>query len=219
MAKIGTTFTLEPKYGNEIEVLKCKLVEQKGNYLYIDYPINIKTRRTALLIDGTQIKVSFVIESTVYSFDTEVLGRVRQRNIPMLILSYPGDDQLVKIQRREYVRVETAADVAVHSLNDEFKPFVTVTTDVSAGGAALIVPKKVNLEANMKVITWFVLPMESGEYNYLRIYAKIIRIVPGKQGEADRAPIEFIDLEERDRQHIIRYCFDRQLAYRNRTRM
>ena len=31
----------------------------------------------------------------------------------MLKLSYPGDDQLIKIQRREFVRVDTAIDVAV----------------------------------------------------------------------------------------------------------
>lgn len=90
MLKIGDTLMLEPKYSNSFETYKCRLVERIGNDLYIDYPVNTITKRTVFLLDGTQLKVTFVgADSSVYLFESEVMGRVKQK-IPMLILSYPG---------------------------------------------------------------------------------------------------------------------------------
>ena len=53
----------------------------------------------------------------------------------MLKLSYPGDDQLIKIQRREFVRVDTAIDVAV--LKDGRLVPSMLLRILSAGGIAL----------------------------------------------------------------------------------
>src|SRR5690606_3509678 len=149
MLNIGDQLILELKNTEEEEKFKCKVVEMKNDYLFIDYPISLKTNRTAFFIDGTQFKCSIVTkDNSVYYFETEIKSRVK-REIPMLMISYPGDNQLIKIQRRQYVRIETAVDVAVHSLHGEFTPFVTVTDDISAGGAAIIVPEHIELPLDM----------------------------------------------------------------------
>lgn len=215
MMKIGSLLTLELKYSDKYERFRCKLVERKGQYLYIDYPINIETKKTAFFIDGTQLKCSFVAEDgSVYLFESETIGRVRQ-NIPMIILSYPGDEQLIKIQRRQYVRVETAVDVAVHPTNFEFKPFVTVTDDISAGGAAIITTNTLKLEQGTSLSAWLVLPMQIGEYFYFKFNAKVVRVIP-LDDLHHKVSLQFTDVTPHERQALLRFCFDRQVVMRKK---
>lgn len=215
MMNIGDQLTLELKYSDRFERYKCKLVERKDQKLYIDYPINIETKKTAFFIDGTQLKCSFVSrDGSVYLFESEVMGRVKQ-NIPMIVLSYPGDGQLIKIQRRQYVRIETSVDVAVHPTNFEFEPFVTVTDDISAGGAAVITPLKLNLEPNQLIRTWMVLPLQSGEYHYFKFQAKVVRVFPMDELR-NKVSLQFVDLTPHERQVLLRFCFDREVAMRKK---
>ncbi|WP_077213820.1 flagellar brake protein [Bacillus dakarensis] len=215
MINIGDVLTLEVKFSDKLEKYKCKLAERKGQHLYIDYPINLQTNKTAFLIDGTQLKCSFVDKTgSVYLFETEVLGRVKQ-NIPMLILSDPGSERYIKIQRRQYVRVETSVDIAVHPTSFEFKPFVTVTDDISAGGAAIITSNKINLNSGMKINCWLVLPMQNGEYHYQQFHSKIVRVIPLDE-RRNKVSIQFLEVSPNDRQMLLRFTFDRQLMIRKK---
>jgi c-di-GMP-binding flagellar brake protein YcgR len=211
MINIGDTIILEPKNSSEEEKYRCKLVEINGEQLFIDYPISMKTAKTVFLLDGTQLKGSFIgKDNTVYLFETEVQGRVKQ-TIPMITLSYPGKNHLVRVQRRQYVRVETSIDVAVHSTKGEFSSFVTITSDISAGGSALILPLNTELAPETIIDCWIVLPMQSGDYHYLTLKARVIRVIPGQNGDQAKMPIEFIDVNESERQLLIRFSFERQL--------
>ncbi|KAA0550283.1 pilus assembly protein PilZ [Bacillus sp. BGMRC 2118] len=211
MINIGDTLILEPKYSSENEKYKCKLVERTGDQLYIDYPVSIKTGKTVFLLDGAQLKGSFIAkDNNVYLFETEVKGRTKQQ-IPMIAISYPGNDHLIRVQRRQYVRVDTPVDVAVHPIENEFAPFVTITSDISAGGAALILPPKVKLNSNTLIDLWIVLPMQSGDYHHLVLRSRVIRVIPGQNGERDKMPLEFIEITESQRQLLIRFSFERQL--------
>ncbi|PLR83064.1 pilus assembly protein PilZ [Bacillus canaveralius] len=215
MLKIGDVIILEPSYSGDSEKYKCKLVDRSGEDLYIDYPINMNTGKTVFLLDGTQLKASFVAEEgTVYLFDCEVKGRVKQK-IPMLKLRYPGKEHLVKIQRRQYVRIETLADVAVHPLNGEFPPFTTISDDISAGGAAILSGTGVSLHEGQHINTWFVLPMQSGEYHYLNLKSKIVRIAATGPNR-NRISLQFIDISGQERQMLLRFSFERQLALKKK---
>lgn len=211
MLKIGSLIHLELEHRGKVERCKCRIVEQTHNQVYIDYPINLETNRTVFLVDGTQVKVSFVSQdqNSVYLFDSQVLGRLKE-NIPMLILDYPGDDRLVKIQRRQYVRVEANTDVAIHPLADEFKPFTTVTEDISAGGAAVRIRHQIHLAPMQPVIVWLILPLQSGEYRYLKVAATVVRTVH-LADESTRVSLQFQDLTPQDVQTLLRFSFDRQL--------
>jgi c-di-GMP-binding flagellar brake protein YcgR len=211
MINIGDTIILEPKNTDENEKYRCKLVEKKGEQIFIDYPVNMESGRTVFLLDGTQLKGSFVgKDNTVYLFETEVQGRTKQ-NIPMIALSYPEENNLVRIQRRQFVRVDTSVDVAAHPIKGEFNPFVTITSDISAGGAALILPTKAKLEPGSVFNCWIVLPMQSGDYHYIMLKSRAIRVIPGRDGERDKMPIEFIDISDSERQLLIRFSFERQI--------
>ncbi|UII54657.1 flagellar brake domain-containing protein [Cytobacillus spongiae] len=215
MINIGDVLILEPKYSDKIEKYKCKLVESKENSLYIDYPINEETKRTAFFLDGTQLKATFVgKDGSAYMFETEVVGRVKQ-NIPMIILSYPGNDQLFKIQRRQYVRVESPIDVAIHPMEREFQPFTTVTDDISAGGAAVLFPKDTSLNEGQEFMLWMVLPMQNGEYHYLKLRSKMVRSMEYNEIR-NKASIQFLEVSPQERQLLLRFSFDRQLAMKKK---
>ena len=103
--KIGTQLQLEPTYTERVERFRCKVVEQQDNILYIDYPINMATKKTAFLIDGSEFRATFRTEDKQsFAFNTEVVGR-NAGHIPMIMLHCPKPEEFIKIQRREYVRV------------------------------------------------------------------------------------------------------------------
>jgi len=214
MLTIGNPLVLEPKYANQIEQYKCRLVDRKDNLLYIDYPINVSTNRTTFLTDGTQLKVHFVEGESAYLFESEILGRVK-RGIPMMELIYPGDEYVIKIQRRKFVRIETSVDVAIQPLNGEFKPFTSLTEDISAGGSLVKLRKQQDFGQGMLIRTIFVLPMQNGDYHYLNLTSKVVRIMKQENGD-DYASLQFIDITPQETQLLLRFSFDRQLAMKKK---
>ncbi len=211
MIKAGTVLQLEPIHNDTFDKYRCRVVELGEEGIYIDYPIHTKTEKTIFLIDGTQLKASFIInEQTVMMFETEVMGR-KLSKIPMIHLHYPGEEGLVKIQRRQFVRVEANTNISL-KINGEFHP--TITEDLSAGGCAVKVKKAMGLHGGMKLSTIIVLPMQTGECQYVEIEGKVIRVFEKDQNEV--ASIEFVHLTENQRQLILRYCFERQLDLRKK---
>jgi c-di-GMP-binding flagellar brake protein YcgR len=212
---IGDVIFLETKTDN-VERFKCKLVERKGNQLYIDYPTNASTGRTAYLMIGSELLVSFVNkDQQAFRFQTVVTGRVKDK-IPMISLAYPGEDHVNRIQRREFVRIDVTLDVAVHPVNNEFQPFVAVTTDISAGGAAIILPKSTKLKQDQELIVWFSLPFQNEKIEYIKIKAKIVRFLSMENELFQKAPLQFLEIDEATRQTLLRYCFNQQIQLRRK---
>lgn len=212
---IGDVIILELKNSEKLERYRCKLVERDENKLYIDYPINQETNKSAFLLDGTQLKGTFVVsDGSVYLFDGEIIGRVK-KNIPMLILSYPGKEHLVKIQRRQYVRIETSVDAAIHPNDIEFKPFTVVTDDISAGGASFQTIRNDILKKGMVIQIFLVLTLQNGEYHYLKFKSKIIRTIPINE-DRTKVSIQFIEVTSYERQLLLRFSFDRQVALKRK---
>ena len=206
---IGTTLTIEKDFTDKGDKYRSKVVDYGEGFLLIDYPAHIKTGKTAFFLDGTQLQISFVENKISYAFRSEVAGRMN-KGIPMLKLTYPGDDQLTKIQRREFVRVETPIDVAVN-LNGQFKQFVA--DDISAGGMAINIGPDNSFEAKESVGLTIVLPFVNDDIKYIRTEAIAVRI--WEKEDRRIASMQFTNINGTDRQNIIRFCFERQLQARN----
>ena len=209
--KIGTQLTLEPTYTERNEKFRCRVVEKIGNIIQIDYPVNLETKKTAFLIDGAQFRVSYNTETKEsYCFNTEVLGR-RGGNIQTILLSCPPKDEFIKIQRREYVRVDTPVDVAIEF---EGQKFQFVAEDISAGGTAIHIKKPVNFTEGDEVQLLAVLPFSNSDIRYVETKAIIVRIFD--RDEIKVASIRFTDTDDIDQQHIVRFCFERQVLIRKK---
>lgn len=209
--KIGTILTLEPTYTERVEKFRCRVVEQGENIIYIDYPVNVVTKKTSFLVDGAQFRVTFMTnEKQSFAFNTEVLGR-KGGTVPMIILTCPSPEEFLKIQRREYVRVESKVDVSIE-FDGQFTPLVT--EDISAGGLAVILNRPVNFREDDKVKLTIVLPYSNGDIKYVQTAAIVVRIFE-KDG-IRIASIQFTDTDDLDKQHIVRFCFERQLLLRKK---
>lgn len=216
MIQIGDIITLELKNSEQLEKYKCRLVDRKENEFYIDYPLSLDTNRTVFLLDGTQLNASFVGPdgTSVLLFETEIKGRIK-KNIPMLILTYPGNKNLIKIQRRQFVRIETAVDIAIHPLDFEFPPFTAITDDISAGGTSFLIPIDSGIKQGMNVQIWIVLVVQNGEYHYMKLQGKIARIIEFNETR-NKVSLQFVDITNQERQLLLRFCFDRQLEIRRK---
>ncbi|MCA0983002.1 flagellar brake domain-containing protein [Halobacillus yeomjeoni] len=210
---VGMSITLEAfnNQKNEQETYKCKLVDKDDQCIYIDYPVNQNTGRTGFFLEGTQFKASFVgKDNSVYRFDTEVVARKKMK-IPVILLSFPQENDLVRIQRRKYVRVEASIDISLRKANHTY---TTISHDISGGGIALAKRPYENVSVDEEVELTLVLPMNSGEYQYIETKGKVVRLSEVKQGSLERLSIEFKDMTEKKRQWIIQYSFEKQMEMR-----
>ncbi|MGG0655573.1 flagellar brake protein [Rummeliibacillus pycnus] len=211
--KIGTNIILESISSESSERFRCKIVEQKNNAIYIDYPISVETNKTSFLLEGGQYRASFVDESKdAHAFKTQVLGRIKS-NIPMIMLSFPTDDEIIKIQRREFVRVITPVDVAVEYDNQFFQ---FITEDISAGGLAILINQPVPFKENDELQITIVLPFNNSNdgIKYVQTTARLVRFI--ERDNTIIAPLQFTNTDDIDRQNIIRFCFERQLQIRKK---
>ena len=211
LLSIGSIITIDSDLTKDSEKYKSKVIDMGDGFVMIDYPTHIETGKTAFFLDGTQLLVTFIDSMKIsYAFRTEVSGRLN-KGVPMLRLTYPGDEQLIKIQRREFVRVDVAVDVAVEK-NGLFGRFVT--EDLSAGGMALNLPGKVLYNEGDLVSLTIVLPFMNKVIKYVKVDAKLIRFWEKKGRKI--ASLQFEELNPIESQDIIRFCFERQLQARNR---
>ncbi|MFS0781361.1 flagellar brake protein [Bacillus sp. 1P06AnD] len=212
--KIGNRLVLESKGSGSYEKYQSKILEMSNGCVYIDYPQNMATKKTAFLPDGITLKASYVDETeNAFWFQTEVLGK-RKSTIPMIQLSLPPKETHNKIQRREFVRIETNIDAAVHSPNHAFPPFTTVTEDISAGGAAILVPKEIKVEENSRATIWLVLPAKGGSIHYVKVDSQVVRLIEQPAGRYNVMTMQFNEIPDKERQQLIRFCFEKQLEQR-----
>jgi c-di-GMP-binding flagellar brake protein YcgR len=210
LLSIGTIIVIDKDFTKDSEKFKSKVVDIGDGFVMIDYPTHIETGRTAFFMDGTQLHVTFVDNMKLsYAFRTEVGGRLN-KGIPMIKLSYPGDDQLIKIQRREFVRVESAIDIAVEK-DGRFTQYVAA--DLSAGGVALTLLNADAFKENELLTLTIVLPFMNHEIKYVNADARVVRVWE----KEDRliASLQFETINQIERQYVIRFCFERQLQSRN----
>ncbi|WP_138416922.1 flagellar brake protein [Aquibacillus sediminis] len=211
MIKVGTTLNLESINNNEdVERYHCKVVETEQDVIFVDYPINDQTGRTSIFPKETVFSASFVGEdSSVYRFDTSIYEKRTINNIPVLMLAFPSE-KLERIQRREYVRIQASVDIAIHSVHHEFEPFTTVTQDISGGGASIFTPKHLQLQPGTIVDVWLVIPNENGKNNYIHTVSEVIRVKDNENHSSGSLSLAFSEINEKERQHIIRFCFEKQ---------
>lgn len=209
--KIGTQLTLEPTYTERVEKFKCRVVDRLDNMIYIDYPINTATKKIAFLIDGAQFRATFSTEKKEsFCFNTEVLGR-KGGNVQMIQLACPPAEEFIKIQRREYVRVETPVDIAVEHDGQKFQ---FAAEDISAGGTLIHIKSPVNFTDGDTVQVFVVLPFVNGEIRYVETDARVVNMF--KRNEMTMASLNFMDTDDYDKQQIVRFCFERQVMIRKK---
>ncbi|RKL67612.1 pilus assembly protein PilZ [Salipaludibacillus neizhouensis] len=218
MIKIGNTINLElndPESGKK--VFKSRILDAETDKIYIDFPVEKNFHKASFFFEGTQFRVWIQgNDQAIYMFDTEVLGKSNGK-VPMLMLSDPGKDYYIRIQRRQHFRVDASIDVAVHSMRGEFQAFTTVSVDLSGGGMALILPKEPTLQPDQKINTWLSLHHQSGTIEYVPVVASFIRAI--EFSGRLKGMFQFSEIEDTERQKIVQFCYEKQLEMKKKEKI
>ncbi|WP_226567908.1 flagellar brake protein [Bacillus stratosphericus] len=211
MLQIGDTITIEYVNENkEVKAAKSKVLENNNDNICINYPGDKETGRTIYLNQQTEITVFFFDENQIpYKCTSEVIGK-RKKDIPMIVISIPPKEEMIRLQRREYLRVDTMVKATITQTDEE--PFDTLIVNMSAGGVAIAVPEHVLLKDYGEVITEFELPLK--EPVKIKAVAEMNRVYQDEQTGKKRAIMEFTEITNDHQQHIMKYCFQQQLLTR-----
>lgn len=178
--------------------VKIAIPTQKG----IPFPIN----------PGANLEISFLTASGRFSFNSEVLGRVRE-NIPVLEIKAPS--YLTRFELRKYFRVETRLKIKIKTIdyvindgNPEMikKDYEAIVRDISGGGVRLTTDAK--LESGQALE----LDMSEAIGTKFDIVSRVVHLY--NNDDNSEAGIEFVSIKETDRDKIIKYVFQRQIELR-----
>lgn len=199
--------TVSQEGDQEEQTYKCTIIDQTHEFIYIDQPIHTETRRTSMLSRGSHIQVSFIgKDHVVYAYESIVIHR-KMLTIPAYAILPPKESEMSRIQRRNFVRVQTSIDVAIDCVDQTSEPFTTVTKDISGGGLACMMPVPNVLEKNQFINVYMVIPTKP--LKYIQAKARVVKIHL-KKDEHPIASMEFIQLSPKDQQSIIQYVFSIQ---------
>ncbi|MFD1336351.1 flagellar brake protein [Oceanobacillus iheyensis] len=220
MLEIGMKIQLEMKNSDnsKTDIYLCTIIDETEDNYIINYPVHKETLKTTFFNIGTYFSAVYVGEDdAIYRFPTKITSR-KKAKIPSLYITKPEFEQWKRIQRREYVRVDASIDVAVHSVLHQFDPFTTTTLDISGGGVAIITPKEVELVLHTLVDIW--LPLEIKYQNKIHHAYAQAEIVTIRELNIRKnvVSLQFHSITQKDRQEIIRYCFDKEREKRLKER-
>lgn len=210
--KVGTSLNIKVIDQAEVDDEKLpryrsKIIDRTDNEIMIDYPVSTDEYIDLPIQKDSEVKIEYIDQGNVYSFTAKV-KRIIKSPLMSFVLDIPNKDEIVKIQRREYVRINTDVNVAVHGLDRSFTPFITVTQDISGGGTAIIVPQDVSLEDGEMLLLFLVLKSKYSDYVYKKVKAEVIRSTT--VNDVRLTSLRFHFEHENNRQAIIKYCFEIQ---------
>ncbi|HLS36323.1 MAG TPA: flagellar brake domain-containing protein [Bacillota bacterium] len=200
------------KKDNKKETYRSKIINISHENLYINEPVHLKTKRTkSLLRINSPIYITYQDNQNIYQFKTYLKKR-KLTQIPTYVLHLPDKTEHKRIQRRKHVRINVDVDVAVHCPEKFFSPFTTVTKDISGGGVSIYSHGQ-ELHRSPYVNLTLVLPFDSEEFYYVFTQAKFIRYKL-KDNESHLSSFQFVNIDEKDQQRIINFCFQKERKQR-----
>jgi c-di-GMP-binding flagellar brake protein YcgR len=200
------------------ESYKTRIADLQGDFAAIELPINEKTGRSGRFQPGAECDVWYIgDDGSRYNFRTEVVGK-RNDNVPLLLIRMPTKDQLVRTQRRNYLRINTSVEIAVKT-EDSIRNyhFLARTVDLSGGGLSFTCPESYRLKEKDRLRVWLSLPSKTGQVSHVHAVVEIIRCKPpGEKGQHQWISGKFVQINDSDQAKIVRACYERQLELRKK---
>ncbi|PWW05573.1 c-di-GMP-binding flagellar brake protein YcgR [Paenibacillus cellulosilyticus] len=200
--------------GKELEFeYKTRIADERDNDFFLEMFIHERTGRFKRPSIGDALTAVYVNEEGVqHFFETQVTGFIND-TVPLIRIQKPDPATITKTQRRNYLRVAAALEIAV--LTPEGERFNALTDDVGGGGISFICEGKTKLEEATPLECWLLLTFKNGTIEHTPFQAVIVRLNTLATGRL-HVMAKFETIADSDRQKIIRYCFERQLDFRNR---
>ncbi|MCM3269248.1 flagellar brake protein [Paenibacillus elgii] len=192
---------------------KSRIADVSDAYISMEVPMNDKSGKLKRLYPGDELSVYFITEGGVKNyFISSVLG-FSDDVIRLVLIKKPDPESITKVQRRNFLRVPAILEIAVKF--SEQLQFVSLTDDVGGGGISFLCEGYVPVESGHTVECWLLVPFKNGQIEHVPFKSEIVRVKELETGKK-QVMMRFSEITDRDRQKIIRYCFERQLDFRKR---
>lgn len=193
---------------------KSRIADVNHQYISIEVPMSEQTGRLKRLYVGDEISTYFVTNGGIKNyFTTSVIGFSNDDTIRLVQIKKPEPEAITKVQRRNFLRVPAELELAV-AYSEQLK-FVALTDDVGGGGISFLCDGYITLAIQQIVSCWLLLPFKNGKVEHVSFKGELVRIKPLETGK-QQVMMRFAEITDRERQMIIRYCFERQLEFRKR---
>lgn len=219
-----------PSNGEEKRIYKSQVLDvYEGNRMQVAMPI--EGHKVLLLPIGGKYEASFYAAGSIYMAVVQVSDRYKRRN--QYVLDITLVSALKKYQRREYYRLEYAMDIFYRYMlpeememeEDELKESMYredllfskgITLDISGGGLRFVTDGKMHRGDGIIIK---LLIEYGGEQKEIITPAKVIysqnMLV---QRDKIEHRIEFAQLENRHREQIIRFIFEKERSNRKKEK-
>jgi c-di-GMP-binding flagellar brake protein YcgR len=190
---------------------KSRISDIADTYIIMEVPINEKSGRLKRMYVGDELSVFFLTDGGVKNyFTTTVLG-FREDVVRMVLIKKPEPEAITKVQRRSFLRVPAELEIAV-KLTEQVQ-FVAMTDDVGGGGISLLCDGHLPVKSQDTLACWLLLPFKSGKIDHVPFKGEVVRVKTLETGR-QQIMMRFSDISDRERQKVIRFCFERQLEFR-----
>lgn len=188
-----------------------RVEELSQEFLFLGVPLHHQNH-TAMNVVNTSLWIDYQAEDgTLCRFSTH---RVEVENIPIPVwkIPRPKTSDIVRDQRREFVRVTADLPIRLEVMQGGAAVSHDIySRDISGGGLAILVPRKLVLSAGMQVRARFALPNPDV---VIDAACFIVRVGDRNERGYAVASMQFLNLKETVRQRIIQYVFWRQRSAR-----
>ncbi|WP_025688018.1 flagellar brake protein [Paenibacillus zanthoxyli] len=199
---------------SELEIeYRSRIAELEDEAFLIEIPMQESSGRLKKLHIGDELSVYFMSEGGIKNyFYTYVLG-FKEDVIRMVRVHKPAKDEIMKIQRRSFLRVNAELELAVRTAAGI--RFLVRTEDIGGGGTSFWTDVSVPLEVGDQLECWLLIPYRNGSNEHAYFEAEVVRMKELDNGRSV-AMLKFVNILDGERQKIIRFCFERQFDFRNR---
>lgn len=175
---------------------------------------------------NTAIKIRFIESNAVFEFVPKIIKRI-ETPYPMLYIEVPG--VMTKKQLRKYVRVDVLINADYWSLDVEklinpdietpgrirFKINRGIITNISGGGIILAVTEPLKKDDAIGLR----FSLTAGYPVIDNLLGKTVRTTEVKENPGKykyKTAVEFFSIDEKDREEIIKFVFDRQISLKKK---
>lgn len=166
---------------------------------------------------GEELEVEYIDGGERLHFPTKVLGHFTQV-VPILSLAMPAPGSIRRYQQRDFVRLDAnlplqyavrSNEPAAEGQEAEKRFQRGRTMDISGGGAQIVVAEVLPVGTRLELV----LQLPDGE---LRLEAEVVRLAQPPAPREAWLGVRFVNLDERERQRIVRFIFSEQRSRRQK---
>ncbi|MGG2200538.1 flagellar brake protein [Paenibacillus sp.] len=216
LPKVNQTLHIQVNSIDEEEAkqeYKSRIADITDAYISMEVPISEQSGRLKRLYSGDEMSIYYLTDGGVKNyFNSSVLG-FTDDVIRLVHIKKPEPESITKVQRRNFLRVPAELEIAV-KYSDQFQ-FVSMTDDVGGGGISFLCDGYIPVGSGQMVSCWLLVPFKNGQTEHVPFKSEIVRVKKLETGR-QQVMMRYSEISDRDRQKVIRYCFERQLDCRKK---